>query len=139
MVVPPEIIRTVECLSQNSALNVNALSHHAGIAAFDATEEPETVKTRYAANRDLLLRRLPEIGLAEFHPADGTFYIYTDVSRFTDERMSFARALLEQAGVSVAPGVDFDSERGAGHIRLSVAGNMGDVVEGIERIGRWLR
>ena len=51
--------------------------------------------------------------------------------------MSFARALLEQAGVSVAPGVDFDSERR--HIRLSFAGNMGDVVEGIERIGRWLR
>lgn len=35
--------------------------------------------------------------------------------------------------------VAFDSERRAGHIRLSFAGNMGDVVEGIERIGRWLR
>jgi aspartate/methionine/tyrosine aminotransferase len=139
MVVPPEIVRTVECLSQNIALSVNALSQHAGIAAFDATEELETVKARYAANRDLLLKRLPEIGLAHFHPADGAFYIYADVSQFTDDSMSFARTLLEQAGVSVAPGVDFDSERGAGHIRLSFAGNMGDVAEGIERIGRWVR
>src|ERR1700681_319709 len=68
MCVPCEIVRTVECLSQNIALSVNALSQHAGIAAFDATEDLETVKARYAANRDLLLKRLPEIGPADFSP-----------------------------------------------------------------------
>jgi aspartate/methionine/tyrosine aminotransferase len=44
IVLPSEIVRKVECLSQNVALSVNAISQHAGIGAFDATDELETVK-----------------------------------------------------------------------------------------------
>ena len=139
MVVPTEIVRTLECLSQNIALSVNALSQVAGVAAFDATEELETVKAGYSANRDLLLKRLPEIGLGNFHPADGAFYVYADVSHRTNDSIGFAQRLLDEAGVAVTPGVDFDSERGPAHIRLSFAGRREDVTEGIDRIGAWLR
>jgi aspartate/methionine/tyrosine aminotransferase len=52
--------------------------------------------------------------------------------------MGFARRLLDEAGVAVAPGVDFDSRRGGTHIRLSFAGKNEDVAEGIGRIGSWL-
>ncbi|MDI6834985.1 MAG: pyridoxal phosphate-dependent aminotransferase [Rhizobiaceae bacterium] len=138
MVVPPDVTRTVECLAQNIALSVNALSQIAGVAAFDATAELEAVKAGYALNRDILLRRLPEIGLGNIHPADGAFYIYADVGHLTNDSMGFARRLLDEAGVAVAPGVDFDGRRGGTHIRLSFAGKNEDVVEGIDRIGSWL-
>ncbi|SDN51751.1 pyridoxal phosphate-dependent aminotransferase [Ensifer sp. YR511] len=138
MVVPPDVTRTVECLAQNIALSVNALSQVAGVAAFDATAELEAVKAGYALNRDILLRRLPEIGLGKLHPADGAFYIYADVDHLTNDSMGFARRLLDEAGVAVAPGVDFDSRRGGTHIRLSFAGKNEDVAEGIGRIGSWL-
>lgn len=139
MVMPPEMTRTVECLAQNLAISVNALSQIAGTAAFNATEELEAVKAGYAANRDLLLRRLPEIGLGKLHPADGAFYIYADVAHLTDDSIGFAYQILAEAGVSVAPGLDFDSQRGRTHIRLSFAGIKTDVEEGINRIGNWLR
>jgi aspartate/methionine/tyrosine aminotransferase len=139
MVVPSSLTRTVERLAQNIALSVNSLSQVAGIAAFDATEELEAVKVGYAANRALLLKRLPEIGLGKFQPADGAFYVYADVSHFTDDSMAFARSLLDEAGVSVAPGVDFDSERGRTHIRLSFAGKLEDLAQGVDRIANWLR
>jgi aspartate/methionine/tyrosine aminotransferase len=139
MVVPSALTRTVERLAQNLALSVNSLSQTAGIAAFDATEELEVVKAGYAANRNLLLKRLPEIGLGKYQPADGAFYIYADVSNFTDDSIGFARKLLDEAGVSVAPGLDFDSGRGATNIRLSFAGKHEDLVNGIDRIAGWLR
>ncbi|MGO4855356.1 pyridoxal phosphate-dependent aminotransferase [Phaeovulum sp. W22_SRMD_FR3] len=138
MVVPAAMTRTVECLAQNIALSVNALSQIAATAALDATEELEAIKLGYAANRDLLLKRLPEIGLGKSHPADGAFYIYTDLSHLTDDSMSFAYRLLAEAGVSVAPGVDFDSLRGKNHIRISFAGTKEDVSEGVDRIADWL-
>ncbi len=139
MVVPGEITRTVECLHQNLALSVNALSQQAAIAAFDATEELETVKRGYAVNREFLLTRLPQVGLEDLHPADGAFYAYADVRRFTNDSMDFARRLLVEAGVSVAPGVDFDTARGAGYVRFSFAGTHEDMVEGMDRIAGWLR
>jgi hypothetical protein len=49
----PNITRTVECLAQNIALSVNALSQVAGVVAFDSTEELEAVKAGYAVNRAL--------------------------------------------------------------------------------------
>jgi aspartate/methionine/tyrosine aminotransferase len=39
----------------------------------------------------------------------------------------------------VAPGVDFDTVRGANYIRFSFAGTQVDVAEGMERIAGWLR
>lgn len=139
MIVPSELTRTVECLHQNLALSVNALSQRAAIAAFDATDELEAVKAGYAANREFLLRRLPEIGLDNLHPADGAFYVYANVSRFTNDSMEFARRLLVEAGVSVTPGIDFDTTRGSNHIRFSYAGTREDMAEGMDRIGGWLR
>jgi aspartate/methionine/tyrosine aminotransferase len=139
MVVPEQMTRTVERLAQNIALSVNALSQQAAIAAFDATEELEAVKAGYSANRDLLLKRLPEIGLGDFNPADGAFYIYADVSRYTHDSMSFAQRLLDETGVAVAPGIDFDTRRGAAYLRLSFAGRKDDLAEGIDRLGTWLR
>jgi len=36
-------------------------------------------------------------------------------------------------------GVDFDGKVGAGHVRLSFAGNIEDVTEGLERLASHLR
>lgn len=138
MVMPHRMTRAVECLAQNLSLCVNALSQIAGGAAFDATDELEAVKARYAINRTLMLNRLPEIGLDKFHPVDGAFYIYADVGHLTDDSIGFARQLLAEGGVAVAPGVDFDGQRGPTHIRLSFAGDQADVEEGLARIGTWL-
>ncbi|MEN8738726.1 MAG: pyridoxal phosphate-dependent aminotransferase [Phaeobacter gallaeciensis] len=139
MVVPERFTRTLECLSQNLSLCVNAVAQIAGQAAFDATEELEQVKAGYAANRDLLLERLPSLGLGKLHPADGAFYLYADVAHVTSDSMQFARKLLQDTGVAVTPGIDFDSILGPQHIRLSYAGSQRDVSEGLDRIEGWLK
>ena len=59
MVIPEQLHRSVECLTQNIFISVPTLSQHAASAAFDCTAELDENVARYAANRDLLLRELP--------------------------------------------------------------------------------
>jgi aspartate/methionine/tyrosine aminotransferase len=46
--------------------------------------------------------------------------------------------MLEEAGVAVTPGVDFDPVRGRNFLRLCYAGSVADMREAVERIGHWL-
>jgi aspartate/methionine/tyrosine aminotransferase len=139
MVVPPDLVRPVERLQQNLAISVPTLSQLAALAAFDGREEMEAVKHGYEENRRILIAGLPSAGLDKFLPVDGAFYLYADVSRFSNDSFDFAKRMLEQAGVAATPGIDFDPVRGANFIRFCYAGAAADMREAVERIGGWLR
>jgi aspartate/methionine/tyrosine aminotransferase len=138
MVVPPSLVRAVERLQQNLAISVPTLSQIAAEAAFEGRAELEQVKAGYADNRRLLLEGLPRAGLTSFLPADGAFYLYADVSRFSGDSFEFATRLLAEAGVATTPGVDFDPVHGRQFLRLCYAGSRDDMREAVERIGNWL-
>jgi aspartate/methionine/tyrosine aminotransferase len=139
MVVPPSLLRAVERLQQNLAISVPTLSQIAAEAAFEGRPELETVRRGYEENRRILLDGLPRVGLDRFLPADGAFYLYADISRFSTDSFAFATRMLEEAGVAATPGVDFDPQRGRNFLRLSYAGSATDMREAVERIGNWLR
>ena len=109
MVVPEALLRPVERLQQNLAISVPTLSQVAAAAAFDGRDEMEAVKHGYEENRRILTEGLPRAGLPEFLPVDGAFYLYADVSRFTDDSFAFAQRMLEEAGVAATPGHRFRS------------------------------
>ncbi len=139
LVLPEPIVRPVEKLAQSLAISAPTLSQIAAEAAFDACEELEEVRRGYAESRAMLMQELPSIGLGEFHPVDGAFYVYVDVSRFTNDSMAFCKRMLEEARVAATPGLDFDREHGANSLRLSFAGTPGDVRKGVSRLRAWLR
>ena len=139
MIVPPSLVRAVERLQQNLAISVPTLAQIAATAAFDDGAELERVRRGYEENRRILLDGLPQAGLDSFLPADGAFYLYADVSRFSDDSFAFARRMLEEAGVAATPGVDFDPQRGQNFLRLCYAGARDEMQEAVQRIGDWLR
>jgi aspartate/methionine/tyrosine aminotransferase len=139
MVVPPSLVRAVERLQQNLAISVPTLSQIAAEAAFDARAELDEVKHGYEENRRILVEGLPRAGLDSFLPADGAFYLYADVSRFSTDSFAFATRMLEEAGVAATPGVDFDPLRGRNFLRLCYAGSRAEMHEAVERIGAWLK
>jgi aspartate/methionine/tyrosine aminotransferase len=138
MVVPDVLVRPIERLQQNLAISVPTLSQIAAEAAFEGRAEMETVKRGYEASRALLAERLPRAGLTTFPPMDGAFYLYADVSAFCDDSFAFASRILEETGVAVTPGADFDRVNGRRFIRLCYAGAAADVAEAVERIRDWL-
>jgi aspartate/methionine/tyrosine aminotransferase len=139
MVVPPVLLRAVECLQQNLAISVPTLSQIAAQAAFDGRAELENIKHGYEENRRILVDGLPQAGLDSFLPADGAFYLYADISRFSNDSFQFATRMLEEAGVAATPGVDFDPIRGRKFLRLCYAGSREEMREAVERIGAWLK
>jgi aspartate/methionine/tyrosine aminotransferase len=138
MVVPDALVRPVERLQQNLAISVPTLSQIAATAAFEGRDEMEGVKHGYEENRRILTAGLPRAGLAKFLPVDGAFYLYADVSRFTDDSFDFAKRMLEQAGVAATPGIDFDPIDGKHFVRFCYAGSAAEMGEAVDRIGNWL-
>jgi aspartate/methionine/tyrosine aminotransferase len=139
MVVPPSLVRPIERLQQNLAISVPTLSQIAAEAAFDGRAEMEAVKHGYEENRRILLEGLPRAGLDKFLPVDGAFYLYADVSRFTNDSFDFAKRMLEEAEVAATPGIDFDPVSGNRFLRFCYAGSADDMREAVSRIGGWLR
>ena len=139
LVVPEALVRPIERLAQNLYISPPAISQHAALGAFDAIEELEEIKAVYARNRALLLNELPQAGLPTLLPADGAFYLYADVSHLTDDSAAFAQAMLEETGVAITPGIDFDPDRGRDYVRLSYAGPHQAMAEAVSRIRNWIR
>src|SRR5262249_22249176 len=91
MVVPPDMLRAIECLAQNLFISPPALAQHAAIAAFDCHDELQANVARYAENRALLLEELPRAGIDKFAPADGAFYLYADIAGLTNDSVAFCQ------------------------------------------------
>jgi len=138
MVMPDSLVRTAERLQGNLAISVPTLSQVAAEAAFDGKPEMEAVKHGYEENRSILVEGLPKIGLDKFLPVDGAFYLYADISRFSNDSLDFAKRMLEQAHVAATPGIDFDPVNGHNFLRFCYAGSAAEMREAVERIGNWL-
>lgn len=138
LVLPPELVPPVDALAGNLALCPPALAQHAALAALTpaAYAEADQWVAGYAAARDLLLRRLPELGW-QVAPPDGAFYLYADVG--TDDSVAWCERLLADTGVALTPGTDFDGVGGARCVRLSFAAPVEQVDEAVTRIVAWQR
>jgi len=139
MIVPPSLIRAVDRLQGNLSISVPTLSQIAAQAAFDGRDELEAIKHGYEDNRKILIEGLPKAGLDKFLPVDGAFYLYADISKFSDDSFDFAKRLLQEAHVAATPGVDFDPVDGRHYLRFCYAGSAADMREAVERIGGWLK
>ena len=134
MVVPEDQVRVVERIAQNMFICAPHASQIAALAAMDCDDELQANLAVYRRNRDLMITGLQEAGFTDIAPPDGAFYVYADVSRFTDDSRAFAAEILEKAGVAVTPGLDFDPARGHKTLRFSYARSTADMEEGIARL-----
>jgi LL-diaminopimelate aminotransferase len=104
----------------------------AGIAALCSSQVcvGETNKI-YQERRDALIEGLKAIGL-KVKPPKATFYIWAPVPEgFTS--MSFAKLLLEEAGIIATPGVGF-GDAGEGYVRFALTKPVERIKEAVERM-----
>ena len=137
MVLPPDLLRPAERLGQNMFISAPHISQLAAEAAFDCRDEIEANLQRYRGARAHLLRALPQAGFADLSPAQGAFYLYADVSSRSTDSVGFAARILDETGVAVTPGVDFDARHGHRFLRFSYCGSEADMREATERLARF--
>ena len=139
MVLPPDLVRAVECLAQNLFISPPTLSQIAAGAVFDCIDELDARVAVYKANRDVLLEELPKAGFTRLAPSDGAFYLYADVAELTNDSAEFCRRMLAETGIACTPGMDFDPYQGSRTLRFSFAGSTADMVEAARRLQSWRR
>lgn len=137
LLVPPAHVDTARAHAGNLFLTPPSASQQAALVAMDCTDELEGHRAMYARNRDLLLQALPALGLDRIAPPDGAFYIWADVGHLTDDSLSFCTRLLEETGVALAPGVDFDPVDGHRFIRFSFAPDTALIEQALQRLRPW--
>lgn len=138
IVAPPGTADTLRAYLGNMFLTAPSLSQHVALTAMDEVDILDGHVETYRRNRALLLDTLPQLGLGDIAPPDGAFYIWADVSRFTNDSLDFCRRLLTDTGVAVAPGIDFDPVNGHRFIRFSLAVSESETREAIGRFSRWV-
>jgi aspartate/methionine/tyrosine aminotransferase len=139
LVLPPELVAPVTRLAQNLFISAPAIAQHAALGAMADTPELERRVERYRRNRAHLLGALADAGLTRMAPPDGAFYLYVDIGGFASDSVQLCRRLLDETGVALTPGVDFDPRRGRRFVRLSFAGSEDEVAAAADRLTSFLR
>jgi len=131
----PEVLRALNRLKSNiDSKQFPAVDMAAAYALDTWTEDRETLRL-YQRRRDILVNGLNRLGW-NVPPPQATFYVWVPVrSGYTSAE--FAKLLLEQAGILVAPGNGY-GEYGEGYVRmaLTVSGDKNGerIEEAVDRL-----
>ncbi|KAB0681821.1 pyridoxal phosphate-dependent aminotransferase [Aureimonas leprariae] len=134
MVLPPELVRPAERIGQSLYISAPELSQIAAMAALDAADDLVAVREGYVRNRAFLIEHLPKLGFRDIAPIDGGFYAYATVPDDAGDSAVFAASILDDCGVAITPGIDFDLRRGHRTVRLSYACDHASLVEAVRRM-----
>ncbi|MBI4789596.1 MAG: pyridoxal phosphate-dependent aminotransferase [Chloroflexi bacterium] len=94
----------------------------------------ENLRLTIENNRNIIMQELNSFTGVKCHKPDGTFYCLPDFRAYSNDSIALSNLLLKKAMVVTVPGREFGME---GHLRLSYAGSVKDVTEGIARI-KWV-
>jgi aspartate/methionine/tyrosine aminotransferase len=136
LVAPEDAMDAIERLAQNLFLAAPTPAQHGALAAFQpATMEILDARRReMKERRDYLVPALKDLGFGLPVVAQGAFYLYADVSRFTEDSFVFAQKLLEEVGVAITPGLDFGAHSAERYVRFAYTRPLPVLKEAVERI-----
>jgi aspartate aminotransferase len=99
----------------------------------------ENLRLTFQNNKQVVVQELKSFNGVKLNPPKGTFYALPDFraylpSSLATDSVELSKVILKKALVVTVPGKEFGME---GHLRLSYAGSVKDIKEGIERI-KWV-
>ena len=134
MVVPDNLVRKAEIIAQNILISAPTLSQYAALEAFDY-EYLKSVRDEFKKRRDFMFDSLKDV--FKISKPQGAFYLWCDISRYSDDALKFTNDLLLKAKVAVTPGVDFGDY--SGFIRIAYTKNMEELEKGVKRIREFVK
>ncbi|MGE8247411.1 MAG: pyridoxal phosphate-dependent aminotransferase [Stenotrophomonas maltophilia] len=140
LVAPPQAVRELEKLAQNLYISASSIAQHAALACFEPGSIAifEQRRAAFRERRDYLLPALRALGFRIEVEPEGAFYLYADVSAFTDDAQAFCAHFLETEHVAFTPGLDFGHHRANEHVRLAYTQEVPRLEEAVRRIAHGL-
>ncbi len=126
-----EVLINVQAQTTSCASPVMQAGAEGALSGLQSTVE--ALRLTMQNNRDVMMQELRSFDGVKCTRPDGTFYCLPDFRAYTKDSVKLSEFLLKKALVVTVPGREFGME---GHLRLSYAGTVKDVTEGIARM-KW--
>jgi len=138
LIAPKEFIRPLQKIQQNLFISASSFSQWAALEGLrQADKDVAKMRETYDQRRRFLIPRLKELGFGITVEPIGAFYVLANAKRFSKDSYRLAFDILQEAKVGVAPGIDFGSNA-EGYLRFCYANSMENLVEGMNRLERYL-
>ena len=136
IVVPEEYVEMATILAQNMYISASSISQYAALAAF--TSEAKSIfeerREAFRRRRDFLAGALKSMGFSLSDNIQGAFYVYANISKFSDDCEKFCHDMLEDHGVALTPGTDFGDFESNSHVRIAFTTDMDSIELGVQRL-----
>lgn len=134
VVAPRKLVEVMLNIQAQTTSNPSVISQAAAEGALTGVQTVvESLRLTIQNNRDVMMQEMRAFNGVHVARPQGTFYCLPDFRAYQKDSVKLANFLLEKAMVVTVPGVEFGME---GYLRLSYAGAVNDVIEGIERM-KW--
>jgi aspartate aminotransferase len=134
VVAPRDLVKVMGNVLAQTTSCVSPLAQAAAEGALNGLQSVvEALRLQIQNNRDVVLQEMRTFNGVRLIEPKGTFYALPDIRAFNINSVEVSKFLLKKAMVVTVPGKEFGME---GHIRISFAGSVKDITEGIARI-KW--
>ncbi len=139
VIAPREFMRPMQKLQQNLFISASSFAQWAALTGLqEADRDIQKMIETYDQRRRYLIPRLRALGFGITVEPTGAFYILANAKRFSRNSYELAFDILKEAKVGVTPGIDFGTNA-EGYLRFSYANSMENIVEGMNRLERYLK
>jgi aspartate/methionine/tyrosine aminotransferase len=136
MILPEDLIRRAEVVMQNIYICAPTLSQYSALGAFDY-DYLSKVKETFKRRRDLLYEGIKDILPVKGKPS-GAFYLWADISKYSQDAYEFCLEVLKGAKVALTPGIDFGKNQTNHFVRLAYTRREEELKEAINRLREFL-
>ncbi len=141
----PEIAKAMANIQSHASSNPNSIAQAATLAALEGgMEDVNRMLKQFRRRRDFMVDMFDSIDGVSCKRPNGAFYIMMNIDELIGRTMygttihnadDFAQLFLDVAKVAVVPGSGFGADN---YVRWSYATSMDNIVEGIERLKKFL-
>jgi aspartate aminotransferase len=131
---PADVIGLMAKLQSQTVTSAASFTMAAGTEALNGPQDAvEEMRLAYKARRDYMVAALNAIPGVACDPPAGAFYLFVRFPGLSDDAMTIADILLEEADIAATPGIAF-GQAGEGHVRFSIATAMSELERAVARI-----
>ncbi len=137
---PDSLMPVLERLGQNLFLAAPTLSQYGALRVLEDDElaQLELRRQTFESRRNTLYHGMLAAGFTLKILPQGAFYLYWDVSDFTQDSEHFCSALLQATGVAITPGRDFGDHQYEHHVRLAYTTSESELTRAVEKIAAFV-
>lgn len=141
-----KITKAMSNMQSHASSNPNSIAQMAALAAYEGNDDfTKMMCVEFLKRRNYMVEKINSIDGVSADMPNGAFYVMMDISKLFGKDFygkvitnsdEFCEKLLEVAKVGLVPGSGFAAE---GYTRLSYATSMENIVEGLDRIEKFIK